>query len=226
MPVVEISEPFDAGVDEMFRIVFGSEFFVGLHAADGHTELRCSGWAEDASGQRRRDAAYTLPEAGALKMLRQGPTRVTVAETVRREHGGYVIVSIADNSGGTLAEATKVTATYTLSPAGVGTLFYIHVDFSFSAPRLLRGVIEAAMFSEMRDGYGKLVAFARQTVAARAGTNSPSPPPTPPDRPPARPRFMYDEGGGCSTGELGAGRELVPPLRERVWEHRGRVARV
>eukprot|EP01062_Namystynia_karyoxenos_P073839 TRINITY_DN70670_c0_g1_i1.p1 TRINITY_DN70670_c0_g1~~TRINITY_DN70670_c0_g1_i1.p1 ORF type:complete len:957 (+),score=250.27 TRINITY_DN70670_c0_g1_i1:79-2871(+) len=158
MPVVEVSDNYKGGLKTAFDVLFGSELFYEVHTADGHQALRCGSWGEDQSGKCVRDVGYTLPEQGVLKVLRQGPTQVSVRETAEIEEDRIVVVSVASNKGGNLAESTCVSVTFTLTPrAPEGTLAHARVEYSFVASRLVRGMVESGMASEMREGYRKLL---------------------------------------------------------------------
>lgn len=190
MPEFRVDDVCDGPLDRVFGALFGAEFFAAIHAAEGHSAAWCSEWVGGADGEQCREAAYTLPEEGVTRMLRQGPTRVSVREELSRSDGEMVVVSSANNSGGSLAEMTKVMATYTLRAAPSGpsacappgrrgaaarTAVSVHVAFSFGAPLLVRAAVEAGMVSEMRAGYMRWYAFSHRWLRDLGASRRPAP---------------------------------------------------
>eukprot|EP01062_Namystynia_karyoxenos_P055839 TRINITY_DN4684_c8_g1_i1.p1 TRINITY_DN4684_c8_g1~~TRINITY_DN4684_c8_g1_i1.p1 ORF type:complete len:760 (+),score=213.62 TRINITY_DN4684_c8_g1_i1:78-2282(+) len=180
MPQVVLEEVFDAPVREVFDTLFGEELSYRFHEQDGHQHTRVGKWVADPTDPAKgsRKVRYVLPEAGVLRLTRQGPTEVCVSEeSYLIERGGIAVDATVSNNGGDLARATSCAIFFRLLPApGAArrTAASARVTWSFNAGgRMLRSVVEHAMAGEFRTGYRKFFDLCHKSLQSPAAARAP-----------------------------------------------------
>ena len=131
--------------------------FMRFHEAEKHLDSKVSAdWYADGTGLSRK-LYYRLP---ANAILRLPEVEVFAFENARKENGCWVVSGGSRNEGSTLAAATVVTATYTLTPHAKGTKVLCSVSYSFSLnsiPWVLRRAVESFMHSEVLNGHTRFL---------------------------------------------------------------------
>ena len=165
MPQITLNEEFVGGLRSTFALLMSSSLFEEFHnSVQKHRDAKGAEFEDFGNQRMKRSVSYVIPEHGVLKLLKQGDTHVTQDDVALFDESGehIEVVSVSVSEGGDLAKSVYLKAYWDMrvkKPPQVGTDVELLIEYSFSAPRLVRSLIEKGLRGEITNRHTKMITF-------------------------------------------------------------------